>query len=1127
MSMLKKNSAAFAFAMALVLSGTAQSQTSERCAMPVATIFSISGDASGVRITFGAAGVVTIDTFTFALCEGDRLEVGEYSHVTLFLIEPQTYINVDSSSEMYFPPREGPWYLELIRGLFHILTDSELEVRTPFLTAGVEGTEFLVEALPTGARVDVLNGTVRVTNLDDPADFLDLSVAPGLAAAERVAGQPLERIVVRPRNAVQWAMYHPTAPLALQGGAGPLAASVEAYRNGNATEALTLMDAADVSSDDETFALYRAQLLLAVGDPDEALRLLGPAEDPVLSSREAWGIRALIAVVQNETGSALEFAERALNPEEDASPVSPAALVSASYAQQANFELEAARDSLESAIALDADDNDSLARARLAEILLMLGHVGEAIEQAELARTGASGPDLARADTALGFARLAEIDLDAARDAFEAAIELEPESSLAWFGLGLTKIRDGDLREGREDIQRARSLGPNDPLIRSYLGKAYFEERENALAATELRAAKELDPNDPTPYFYDAIRKQTTNRPVEALLDLQRSIELNDNRAVYRSRFLLDDDVAARSSGLARIYRDLGFERLALMEGWKSVEADPSNYSGHRFLADIYSTQPRHEIARVSELLQAQLLQPLNTTPLQPQLGVSDLLVLAGTGPSDTAFNEFHPLFARDGINVQANGIGGGDGILGDDLVVSAIYRSLSMSAGQFHYETDGFRENADLTQDIYNVFLQGRLGTRTSVQGEFRSRELERGDRLLRFDPDNFKSNERQTEDSDMSRFGIHHALSPNSDLIGSVIYRTKGATLRDVAFEFPVEIDSEEDGYIAEFQHLFRHERFSVIGGVGHYSAERTDDELFFFPPSTTTVTETEHTNAYVYSTFEFPARIVWTLGVSGDFVDVSPVGGPEESFDQANPKAGVSWDILPGTRLRAAFFRVQERDLLADMTVEPTHVAGFNQFFQDATRSDSWQYGVGLDQKFTESFFAGVEATKRQLDVPGEIINSSVESGNFAWDEVGARAFSYWAPHPWLALTADLHFEKLRRPGEFAGDELFTRLRTYKVPLGVGFFHPSGFSAEFLLTGIDQSGHFSDNGVVYVPDESAFWAADAAFGYRFPERRGLASVSVKNLFDNNFRFQDSDPRNPRISPNRLVVFRLSVAF
>ena len=138
-----------------------------------------------------------------------------------------------------------------------------------------------------------------------------------------------------------------------------------------------------------------------------------------------------------------------------------------------------------------------------------------------------------------------------------------------------------------------------------------FEEKRSELDGREYAIAKELDPNDPTPWFYDAIRKQTENRPVEALHDLQKANELNDNRAVYRSRLMLDSDLAARSAGLARIYTDLGFRQRALAEGYNSVNTDPSNYSAHRFLADSYSALPRHEIARVSELLQSQLLQPL------------------------------------------------------------------------------------------------------------------------------------------------------------------------------------------------------------------------------------------------------------------------------------------------------------------------------------------------------------------------------------------------------------------------------------------------------------------------------------------------------------------------------------
>ncbi len=59
--------------------------------------------------------------------------------------------------------------------------------------------------------------------------------------------------------------------------------------------------------------------------------------------------------------------------------------------------------------------------------------------------------------------------------------------------------------------------------------------------------------------------------------DLETSIALNDNRAPYRSRLLLDQDRATRGVSLARIYDDLGFEQVALSEATKSLSRDPAN----------------------------------------------------------------------------------------------------------------------------------------------------------------------------------------------------------------------------------------------------------------------------------------------------------------------------------------------------------------------------------------------------------------------------------------------------------------------------------------------------------------------------------------------------------------------
>ena len=228
--------------------------------------------------------------------------------------------------------------------------------------------------------------------------------------------------------------------------------------------------------------------------------------------------------------------------------------------------------------------------------------------------------------------------------------------------------------------------------------------------------------------------------------DIQKSIELNDNRAVYRSRLLLDQDQAARGSSLARIYDNLDFEKRAVMETAKSLSLDPAGHSAHRFLSDAYRAIPRHEIARVSELLQAQLLQPINVNPVQPQLAVADLNIITGTAPARAGFNEFAPLLERNKPQMVASGIVGSRSTVGDEAVFSALYDRASVSLGQFHYNTDGFRTNNAQKHNIYNAFFQYAVTPRFNVQAEMRTRKTEHGDILLDFDPLAFNQSYRRS---------------------------------------------------------------------------------------------------------------------------------------------------------------------------------------------------------------------------------------------------------------------------------------------------------------------------------------------------------------------------------------------
>ena len=75
------------------------------------------------------------------------------------------------------------------------------------------------------------------------------------------------------------------------------------------------------------------------------------------------------------------------------------------------------------------------------------------------------------------------------------------------------------------------------------------------------------------------------------------------------------------------------------------------------------------------------------------------------------------------------------------------------------------------------------------------------------------------------------------------------------------------------------------------------------------------------------------------------------------------------------------------------------------------------------------AGVEFSKRDLKVPFKRISSSAppETREVDWKDYLGRAYIDWTPHPWLATSAELLYERFDRDPEFPGDELFTEVET----------------------------------------------------------------------------------------------------
>ena len=525
---------------------------------------------------------------------------------------------------------------------------------------------------------------------------------------------------------------------------------------------------------------------------------------------------------------------------------------------------------------------------------------------------------------------------------------------------------------------------------------------------------------------------------------------------------------------------------------------------------------PRHEIARVSELLQSQLLQPLNVTPIQPSLAETNRFILDGTEPSAPAFNEFSPLFLRNRLALQASGVVGSQSTWGDEIAFSGLHDRYSFSIGQFHHQTDGFRENNDRKSNYYNAFTQISLTPKASMLAEFRYSDKEKGDLPLRFSGD-FYEDSRQETDRRSLRIGGRYSPNPRNDIIGTIVASQLDG--RDLDFGQIEEVD--EKGVMAEIQHLFRSERFNLISGFGYFHSDSDftviDDEE---PEPVVTDTRLDHTTPYVYSYIFFPENVTWTLGASMDFFDGKVT---EELF---NPKMGVTWDLTPATTFRAAAFRTFKRNLIADQTLEPTQVAGFNQFYDDANRTEAWRYGAAIDQKLGLNLFAGLEYAIRDMEI--SYTDFDLQIRKVGWDEQSCRVYLFWTPHDWISAGVEYGYSRFERDGTFVGEELFTTLVTHKVPISANLFHPSGLFLRLKATYVDQEGEFG--WPRFFPTESGsdhFWVADAALGYRLPKRYGIFSLEAKNLFDQTFQFQDTDPSNPEIIPEQAILAKITLSF
>jgi hypothetical protein len=266
--------------------------------------------------------------------------------------------------------------------------------------------------------------------------------------------------------------------------------------------------------------------------------------------------------------------------------------------------------------------------------------------------------------------------------------------------------------------------------------------------------------------------------------------------------------------------------------------------------------------------------------------------------------------------------------------------------------------------------------------------------------------------------------------------------------------------------------------------------------------------------------------TLGVSYDEVDSEFL---DEVKREANPKLGITWTPNSQTTVRAAAFKTVKRTLSTQQTLEPTQVAGFNQFYDDFDLTETKRWGIAIDHKFSSNLSGGLEISKRELEVPYlqlTATSTSIESTD--WEEDLGRAYLYWTPHEQWALRAEFSYEHLDR-GEDTFPDGVVESDTYRIPLGVSYFYSSAWSASMTATYNDQDGEF---GGFWTTDpieegEDDFWIVDVAVNYRLPKRQGFVTVGATNLFDEDFSYFETDLNNASIQPERMMFAKLTLVW
>lgn len=945
----------------------------------------------------------------------DRLRTGEDSRAAVRLSDLSIMRMDELTENEILPPKiaSSKPTVDLKQGSDYFFSrekSREIHVQTPAANGAIRGTEFVVTVAANGnTSFTMLDGEVEVSNAQG-----SVVARSGERADVEPGGKPRKTAVIEAINSIQWCLYYPGVldlkDLKLSPGArNALSASLSAYGAGDLLGALKEYPGKRVP-DSLPEKTYRAGLFLVVGQVQKAERLLRGV------NRDAPGREALATLI-----AAVTLREKARTPK------TASDWVAESYYRQSKADLPGALEAAQRATAIDP--TFGFAWTRVAELQFSFDRVPQA--KTALAKGLDLAPRNPAAHALRGFLLTAENDINGAKDAFEKAMTLDGALGNAWLGHGLCLIRQGHDEAGRRDLQTAAALEPNRSIFHSYLGKAFSNVGNETKSRKELDRAKQLDARDPTPWIYSAIENRQDSRVNEAVRDLEKSIDLNDNRRVYRSQFLLDQDRAVRSANLAAIYQEDGMDDLSVREATRGVEDDYSNASSHLFLANSYNAlrdpkriNLRYETPWFNELLLANLLAPVGGGPLSQFVSEQ----------------EYSKLFEADRFGISSTSTYFSTGELRETASQYGVFGNFSYSLDtEFQYD-NGRRPNNEITRSESYGQFKVQLTPRDSIFFQTKYQDTRQGDLFQRYDQTQAEPGVhfRELQQPAIILVGYHHEWAPGmhtlllagrladeisfSDLnraadvnaffdptvanppnVSQSLIIPRDAATGAVAltpFLLPLDLryHSAFTTYTGEVNQIWEVDSNTLIVGARFQSGEfHTSDQLnnppafaanFFTDPAAAQdfSTSLERQSFYVYDTWRPIRSLSITGGLSYDHLSYpanyrnSPILGIENSRSRVSPKAGVIWNPVGKLTIRGAYTRsLGGVSFDESVQLEPNQVAGFNQVFRSiisesvvgSVAAPTYENGgLIIEDKFGTGTYVALQATLLRSDVERQI-------------------------------------------------------------------------------------------------------------------------------------------------------------